>query len=94
VFVLGHSQGALIAATWGTVPGHEAAGFVLSSPYLRLKLEPPRLKVLGARSPPISGTPTSPRTRSCSAGPPPIRSTARPRPRGGSSSRGARRPSW
>jgi alpha-beta hydrolase superfamily lysophospholipase len=49
IFVVGHSQGALIAATWGLVPGRGVAGFVLSSPYLRLKLEPPRLKILGAR---------------------------------------------
>ncbi len=49
VFVVAHSQGALVAATWGTVPGRGVAGFVLSSPYFRLALEPPRLKVLGAR---------------------------------------------
>jgi alpha-beta hydrolase superfamily lysophospholipase len=49
VFVVGHSQGGLIAASWGLSPARDVAGFVLSSPYLRLKLEPPRLKVLGAR---------------------------------------------
>ena len=49
VFVVGHSQGGLIAATWGLTPSRGVAGFVLSSPYFRLKLEPPRLKVLGAR---------------------------------------------
>jgi len=49
VFVVAHSQGALVAALWAMQPGHAAAGFVLSSPYFRLKLDPPRLKVLGAR---------------------------------------------
>ncbi len=49
VFVVGHSQGALVAARWGLVPGHAAVGFVLSSPYFALRLEPPRLKILGAR---------------------------------------------
>ena len=49
VFVVGHSQGGLIAANWGLQPGREVAGFVLSSPYFKLKLDPPRLKVAGAR---------------------------------------------
>lgn len=49
VFVVGHSQGGLVAATWGLQPGRGVAGFVLSSPFFRLKLTPPRLKVLGAR---------------------------------------------
>jgi alpha-beta hydrolase superfamily lysophospholipase len=49
VLVVAHSQGALIAATWALAPERGVAGFVLSSPWLRLKLEPPRLKVLGAR---------------------------------------------
>jgi alpha-beta hydrolase superfamily lysophospholipase len=49
VFVVAHSQGALVAARWALEGGPAAAGFVLSSPYLRLKLEPPRLKILGAR---------------------------------------------
>jgi alpha-beta hydrolase superfamily lysophospholipase len=49
VLLVAHSQGALIAATWALSPGRGVAAFVLSSPYFRLKLEPPRLKVLGAR---------------------------------------------
>lgn len=49
VLVVAHSQGALIAATWALAPERGVAGFVLSSPYFRLKLDPPRLKILGAR---------------------------------------------
>jgi alpha-beta hydrolase superfamily lysophospholipase len=49
VMVVAHSQGALIAATWALSPDRGVAGFVLSSPYFRLKLEPPRLKVVAAR---------------------------------------------
>ncbi len=48
-FVVAHSQGALIAATWATEAPRGVAGFVLSSPYFRLKLSPPPLKVLAAR---------------------------------------------
>jgi len=35
LFVAAHSMGALIAATWGILPGKQAAGFVLSSPWFR-----------------------------------------------------------
>ncbi len=49
LFVVGHSQGGLIAGRWGLAPGREVAGFVLSSPYFRLAFEPPRAKVIGAR---------------------------------------------
>ena len=49
LFVVGHSQGALIAARWGLDHGREVAGFVLSSPYLRLAMQPPAAKVLAAR---------------------------------------------
>jgi alpha-beta hydrolase superfamily lysophospholipase len=49
LFVVGHSQGALVAALWGLSRGQLARGFVLSSPYFRLALRPPVLKVLGAR---------------------------------------------
>ncbi len=50
VFVVGHSMGALIATTWAfTAPAGAVAGFVLSSPYFRLKFQPPRLKILAAQ---------------------------------------------
>lgn len=49
LFVVGHSQGALVAALWGLSHGAEVGGFVLSSPYLALALRPPALKVLSAR---------------------------------------------
>jgi alpha-beta hydrolase superfamily lysophospholipase len=49
LFVVGHSQGALVAALWGLTRGRHVAGFVLSSPYFRLAMKPPVLKVLGAR---------------------------------------------
>jgi alpha-beta hydrolase superfamily lysophospholipase len=49
VFVVAHSQGALVAARWAVDPTHGAAGFVMSSPWFRLKFAPPRLKVLAAR---------------------------------------------
>ncbi len=45
LFLVGHSQGGLIAALWGLDPARPVAGVVLSSPYLRLAFEPPRLKV-------------------------------------------------
>lgn len=45
LFLAAHSMGALIAATWGLEPGHAADGFVLSSPWFRPAVEPPRLKV-------------------------------------------------
>ncbi len=49
VLVVAHSQGALVAATWALGRDRGVSAFALSSPYFRLKLEPPRLKVLGAR---------------------------------------------
>ena len=45
LFLVGHSQGGLIAALWGLDPRRPVTGVVLSSPYLRLAFEPPRLKV-------------------------------------------------
>jgi alpha-beta hydrolase superfamily lysophospholipase len=38
-----------VAALWGLAHGREVAGFVLSSPYLRLAMPPPVVKVLAAR---------------------------------------------
>ena len=49
LLVVGHSHGALVAATWGVSRGRHVAGFVFSSPYFRLALRPPPLKVLGAK---------------------------------------------
>ncbi len=49
VFVVGHSQGGLVAALWGLAPGRGVDGFVLSSPYLELALKPPLAKVVAAR---------------------------------------------
>ncbi len=49
LFVAAHSQGSLIAARWGLEHGREVDGFVLSSPYLKLALDPPLLKVMAAR---------------------------------------------
>jgi len=49
LFLAGHSMGGLIAATWGLLPGRQADGFVLSSPWFRPAVEPPRLQVLVAR---------------------------------------------
>jgi alpha-beta hydrolase superfamily lysophospholipase len=49
LFVVAHSHGALVASLWGTTRGRHVAGFVLSSPYFRLAIKPPALKVLAAR---------------------------------------------
>jgi alpha-beta hydrolase superfamily lysophospholipase len=49
LFVAAHSMGSLIAARWGIDHWREPAGFVLSSPYLRLALRPPLAKVWAAR---------------------------------------------
>src|SRR5512145_305351 len=49
LFLVGHSHGGLVAALWGMSRGHHMSGFVLSSPYFRLALRPPPLKVLAAK---------------------------------------------
>lgn len=49
LFAVAHSQGALVTALWGLTRGRHLAGFVLSSPYFRLALKPPAVKVLTAR---------------------------------------------
>lgn len=49
LFVVGHSHGALVAALWGMTRGRHVSGFVLSSPYFKLALRPPVLKVLAAK---------------------------------------------
>lgn len=45
LFLLGHSMGGLVAALWAIAAARPVSGLVLSSPYLKLALEPPRLKV-------------------------------------------------
>jgi alpha-beta hydrolase superfamily lysophospholipase len=52
LFLAGHSMGGLIAATWALDPGRrsdDVAGFVLSSPWFRPAVDPPRVKVLVGR---------------------------------------------
>jgi alpha-beta hydrolase superfamily lysophospholipase len=49
LFVLAHSQGALVAALWSLGRPGLVSGFVMSSPYFRLALRPPLLKVAAAR---------------------------------------------
>jgi alpha-beta hydrolase superfamily lysophospholipase len=49
LFAVAHSQGALVAALWALSHVGALDGYVLSSPYFRLALKPPVLKVLGAR---------------------------------------------
>ncbi len=50
LFVLGHSHGALVAATWGLTRGRHVAGFVFSSPFFRLAFPAPLLKLLAAKT--------------------------------------------
>jgi len=45
IFAVAHSQGGHIAAHWGLRGGRGVAGFVLSSPFFRLAVPPPRMKV-------------------------------------------------
>lgn len=49
LFVLAHSQGALVAALWGLAHPGRAAGYVLSSPYFALAVRPPLWKLASAR---------------------------------------------
>jgi alpha-beta hydrolase superfamily lysophospholipase len=49
LFVAGHSQGGLVAALWGLSRGRHVSGFVLTSPYFRMAIKPPLLKVVGAK---------------------------------------------
>ncbi|MBX5484483.1 MAG: alpha/beta hydrolase [Myxococcaceae bacterium] len=48
-FVLAHSHGALISVVWQKRSPAGLDGLILSAPYLKLALEPPRLKVLVAQ---------------------------------------------
>ncbi len=49
LFVLAHSQGALVSAMWGMTRGRHVSGFVLTSPFFGLALRPPLVKVLAAK---------------------------------------------
>lgn len=49
VFLLAHSNGALIATHWAAQKPEGVAGLVLSSPFYALAFTPPALKLLGAR---------------------------------------------
>jgi alpha-beta hydrolase superfamily lysophospholipase len=50
LFVLGHSHGALVAATWGLTRGRLVEGFVFSSPFFGLAAPPPLVKLLAAKT--------------------------------------------
>ncbi len=50
LFVVGHSHGALVAANWGLSRGRHVAGFVFSSPFFKLALPPPLLKLVAAKT--------------------------------------------
>ena len=49
LFIVAHSMGGLVAALWGLAHGAEVDGFVMSSPYFRLAMRPPLMKVVAAR---------------------------------------------
>jgi alpha-beta hydrolase superfamily lysophospholipase len=49
LFVIGHSQGGLIAALWAIAHPRLVSGVVLSSPYFRLAMRPPAAKLLAAK---------------------------------------------
>lgn len=49
-FLLAHSHGGLMALHWVLRRPEGLKGLVLSAPYLKLAMQPPKLKVLGARA--------------------------------------------
>jgi alpha-beta hydrolase superfamily lysophospholipase len=49
LFLLGHSHGGLVAALWTIANPDAVDGLVLSSPYLKLAIRPPILKLVAAR---------------------------------------------
>jgi alpha-beta hydrolase superfamily lysophospholipase len=49
LFALGHSLGGLILARWSLGKKDGVAGLMLSSPFLGLAFQPPRVKLLGAK---------------------------------------------
>ena len=48
IFVVAHSQGGHIAAHWALSGGRSIDGMVLSNPYFRLAIDPPKVKVWSA----------------------------------------------
>ncbi len=50
LFMLAHSMGGLVAALWGLSRGRHVSGFVLTSPYFRMAIKPPLLKVMAAKA--------------------------------------------
>jgi alpha-beta hydrolase superfamily lysophospholipase len=48
LFVVAHSQGGHIAAHWALGGGRDVAGYVLSNPYFRLAIDPPKLQIWSA----------------------------------------------
>ena len=48
LFVVAHSQGGHIAAHWALRGGRSVDGFVLSNPYFRLAIDPPKIKMWSA----------------------------------------------
>ena len=48
IFVVAHSQGGHIAAHWALRGGRSIDGVVLSNPYFRLAIDPPKLKIWSA----------------------------------------------
>ncbi len=49
LFIVGHSQGGLIAVLWAISHGRLLSGLVLSSPYFKLARKPPAAKVLAGK---------------------------------------------
>jgi alpha-beta hydrolase superfamily lysophospholipase len=48
IFVVAHSQGGHVAAHWALRGGRSVDGFVLSNPYFRLAIDPPKVKIWSA----------------------------------------------
>lgn len=48
LFVVAHSQGGHVAAHWALAGGRDLAGVVLSNPYFRLAIDPPKVKIWSA----------------------------------------------
>ncbi len=49
-FLLAHSHGGLMAVHWALKKPEGIKGLILTSPYLKLALDPPALKILGAKA--------------------------------------------